>query len=115
MKQGARLGFRQEVGLKVDPKLLLTSQILQHTQQELEQAISTELNENPALERVPDDQTPLTDRQIERAVSGRDLKPRGDDRELWRSLPHDDTTPSWIELKSSESNLSDHLRAQLLP
>ena len=115
MKQGARLGFRQEVGLKVDPKLLLTSQILQHTQQELEQAISTELNENPALERVPDDQTPLTDRQIERAVSGRDLKPRGDDRELWRSLPHDDTTPNWIELKSSESNLSDHLRAQLLP
>jgi RNA polymerase sigma-54 factor len=115
MNQGARVGFRQDVGLKVDPKLLLSSQVLQYTQQELEQAISTELNENPALERLVSDHDPITDRQIEKAVSGRDLKPRGDDRELWRSLPVDDTTPSWIDLKFSESNLSDHLRAQLMP
>lgn len=112
---GYRTSQRIETGLRVDPKLLLSSQILQLTQQELEQMIQTELNENPALERVAPEEDPLTDRMIEKSVAGRDLKPRGDDRELWRSLPTDDDTPSWIELASSDITLGEHVSGQLLP
>lgn len=76
--------------------------------------IQTELNENPALERVGSEEDPLTDRMIEKSVAGRDLKPRGDDRELWRSLPQDDDTPSWIDLASSGITLGEHVGGQLL-
>ncbi|MBS1703352.1 MAG: RNA polymerase factor sigma-54 [Armatimonadetes bacterium] len=112
---GYRNSQRLETGLRVDPKLLLASQILQLTQQELEQMIQTELNENPALERIAPEEEPMTDRMIEKSVAGRDLKPRGDDRELWRSLPTDDDTPSWIELAPSDVTLGDHVSGQLLP
>ena len=111
---GNRIGQRLDTGLRVDPRLLLSSQVLQLTQQELEQMITTELSENPALERVASEDDPLTDRMIEKGVAGRDLKPRGDDREMWRSLPQDDDTPSWIELTSSTMSLRDHVSGQLL-
>jgi RNA polymerase sigma-54 factor len=111
---GYRTGQRLDTGLRVDPKLLLSSQVLQLTQQELEQMITTELSENPALDRVASEDDPLTDRMIEKGVAGRDLKPRGDDREMWRSLPQDDDTPSWIELTSSTMSLRDHVSGQLL-
>jgi RNA polymerase sigma-54 factor len=111
---GYRTSQRTDTGLRVDPKLLLSSQVLQHTQQELEQMIQTELSENPALERVASEEDPLTDRMIEKGVAGRDLKPRGDDREMWRSLPQDDDTPTWIELTSSTLSLRDHVSGQLL-
>lgn len=111
---GYRTGQRLETGLRVDPKLLLSSQVLQLTQQELEQMITTELSENPALERVASEEDPLTDRMIEKGVAGRDLKPRGDDREMWRSLPQDDDTPSWIELTSATQSLRDYVSGQLL-
>ena len=111
---GYRTSQRLDTGLRVDPKLLLSSQVLQHTQQELEQMIQTELSENPALERIASEDDPLTDRMIEKGVAGRDLKPRGDDREMWRSLPQDDDTPSWIELTSSTMSLRDHVSGQLL-
>jgi RNA polymerase sigma-54 factor len=111
---GYRTGQRLDTGLRVDPKLLLSSQVLQLTQQELEQMITTELSENPALERVASEDDPLTDRMIEKGVAGRDLKPRGDDREMWRSLPTDDDTPTWVELASSSPSLRDHVAGQLL-
>lgn len=76
--------------------------------------IQTELNENPALERVAPEEDPLTDRMIEKSVAGRDLKPRGDDRELWRSLPTDDDTPTWIDLASADTTLGEHISGQLL-
>ena len=75
--------------------------------------ITTELSENPALERVASEEDFLTDRMIEKGVMGRDLKPRGDDREMWRSLPNDDDTPSWIELTSSTTSLRDYVGGQL--
>jgi RNA polymerase sigma-54 factor len=111
---GYKSSQRLDTGLRVDPKLLLSSQVLQLTQQELEQMITTELSENPALERVATEDDPLTDRMIEKGVAGRDLKPRGDDREMWRSLPTDDDTPSWIELTSSTVSLRDYVSGQLL-
>lgn len=115
MSLGFRNHQRLETTQRVDPKLLLSSQLLQLSQQDLEQLIDTELNENPALERTVFDEEPMTDRMIEKEVVGRELKPRGDDRELWRSLPTDDDTPTWVELASTSISLVDHITAQLMP
>lgn len=115
MSLGFRNHQRMETTQRVDPKLLLSSQLLQLSQHDLEQLIDTELNENPALERTVFEEEPMTDRMIEKEVVGRELKPRGDDRELWRSLPTDDDTPTWVELASTTTSLVDHISAQLLP
>jgi len=47
-------GLRQSLSQKIDPKLIMSSSILQLTSIELQQAIEQELAENPALE-VPED------------------------------------------------------------
>jgi RNA polymerase sigma-54 factor len=115
LNTGYRASQRLETGLRVDPKLLLSSQVLQQSLQELEQMIETELNENPALERPGSYDDSPTEKEILRNIAPRELRPRGDDRELWRSLPVDDDTPTWIELASSDITLVEHLSAQLLP
>lgn len=115
MNNGVRTSQRLDTGLRVDPRVLLSSQVLQMSQQELEQSIEAELNENPALERLSGHDEALTEETILRSIAPREIKPRGDDRELWRSLPTDDDTPSWIDLASSSTTLSEHLTAQLLP
>ncbi len=115
MRQGIRQTQRQEVGLRVDPKLILASQILQLTQLELEQAIDVELSENPALERLQDDHEPLHEELILRTVAPHELRPDSEDFEYRRSLPNDDFgRPDWTDLAATTTSLSDHLRAQLL-
>ena len=47
-------GLRQSLSQRIDPKLIMSSSILQLTSLELQQAIEQELAENPALE-VPED------------------------------------------------------------
>lgn len=117
MSQGARNWTRLEtgLGLRVDPKIVLTSQILALTQQELEQAIDVELNENPALERLDDDQTPITDEAILRSIAPQELRPSSEDFEYQRSLPNDEEVMDWTDLASTTTSLWEHLRAQLLP
>lgn len=83
--------------------------------QELEQKLEAELNENPALERLAPEEAAVSESEILRNIAPRELKPRGDDRELWRSLPTDDDTPTWIDLASSNTSLHEYLSAQLLP
>ena len=41
--------------VRVDPRVILSSQILQLSRQELEAAIENELADNPALERLEED------------------------------------------------------------
>ncbi|HLO97766.1 MAG TPA: hypothetical protein VK171_04150, partial [Fimbriimonas sp.] len=60
MSLGFRNHQRLETTQRVDPKLLLSSQLLQLSQQDLEQLIDTELNENPALERTVFEEEPMT-------------------------------------------------------
>jgi RNA polymerase sigma-54 factor len=103
------------VGLRVDPRVVLSSQILQLNQQELEQAIDTELNENPALERLESESEPINEEAILRAVAPHELRPSSEDFEFQRSLPQDDSSPDWVDLASASSTLWEHLRAQLLP
>jgi RNA polymerase sigma-54 factor len=115
MRQGLRANIRVETGLRVDPRVVLSSQILQLTTQELEQAIETELNENPALERLQDDFEPVNEEAILKAVAPHELRPSSEDQEFRRSLPNDDSAPDWVDLTASSTSMLEHLRAQLLP
>lgn len=114
-----RLGQHQRVDtsttLRVDPRVVLSSQLLQLSQVELEQAIETELNENPALERLQDETEPLSDESILRTVAPQELRPSSEDFEFLRSLPNDDDAPDWVDLAASQTTLHEHLRAQVLP
>ena len=100
--------------LRIDPKVILTSQVLEMTQGELEQALEIELNENPALERIDEGEIPLHDDDILKSLAPHELKPGGECRELHRSLPQDGSDTDWLDLASSGEDLWDHLRGQLL-
>lgn len=105
----------QKVGLRVDPKIVLSSQVLQLNQHELEQAIEAELEENPALERLQDDVDPVTEENVLKIVAPDELKPGSEDFEFTRSLPNDEAKADWVDLAASQITLEEHLRAQLLP
>lgn len=117
MAHGFGPSQRQEVktGLKVDPKVVLSSQVLQYNQHELEQAIEAELEENPALERLQDDADPVTDECVLKVVAPQELRPSSDDFEFRKSIPNDDALTDWVDLAASKPTLDEHLRAQLLP
>ncbi len=101
--------------VRVDPRVVLSSQLLQLSQAELQQAIETELNENPALERLHDDAEPISDECILKTVAPHELRPSSEDFEFYRSLPNDDESPDWVDLAASQTSLNEHLRAQVLP
>ena len=73
MKQRQSIAHRVQTGLsnrlKVDPKVVLSSRILQLQQQELDQAIEQELNDNPALERVETEGESLDERELIRRIA----------------------------------------------
>lgn len=118
MGQGIRASQRVQTttGLRVDPKVVLNSQIMQYTIQELDQAIEAELADNPALERLHDDSEPLSEEIILRTVAPQELGPSSEDFEFLRSIPSDDgDRVDWIDFAAATTTLWDHLRAQLLP
>lgn len=118
MAQGIRASQRAQTstGLRVDPKVVLNSQVMQYTIQELDQAIEAELADNPALERLHDDTEPLSEEIILRTVAPQELAPSSEDFEFLRSIPRDDADRvDWIDFAASTTTLWDHLRAQLLP
>jgi RNA polymerase sigma-54 factor len=116
LRQGLQQRQRLETGLRVDPKLVLSSQILQLTQQELEQAIDAELSDNPALERLQEDIEPLQSDTILKSVAPQELRPSSEDYEFRRSIVADDGSKSdWTDFAASTTSFWDHLRAQLLP
>lgn len=116
LRQGLGQSQRVETSttLRVDPRVVLASYLLQLNQAELEQALETELNENPALERIQDDQEPIQDEAILKAVAPQELRTSSDDYEFRRSLPQDEE-PDWLDFAASGTSLWDHLRAQLIP
>lgn len=115
MRAGLGQSQRLEQGLRIDPRVVLGSQLLKMTQSELEQAIEAELNENPALERLQEDQEAISYDSIIESVAPQELKFKAEDFEATRSLPNDEGTLDWLDLAVSVQPLSDHLRAQLLP
>lgn len=92
----------------------MSSKVLELNQTQLESMIQSELNENPALERLDwEDSTP-TDEEILRKVAPQELKPGGADRELMRSLPNCTSDElDWMDLASTTDSLEAHLRGQL--
>ncbi len=109
-------GLRQETQqtLRIDPRVILSSQLLQLAHPELEAAIENELMENPALERLGEESDELTRETILRTLAPRELGPSSDDREFLKSLPNDSNDTDWTDFASGEDSLADHLRAQLL-
>lgn len=87
--------------------------MLQLSGVELDQLISSELLENPALERIDDFEEPLTENEILRAIAPQELKPSGENHEAARSLPNDSADTDWLDLASSVDSLWDYLMAQL--
>lgn len=113
----AQRGFsnriEQNVSLRVDPRIILSAKILELNQLELEQAIETELNENPALERINDGAEALSDESILKRIAPSELRFDRDDHELYRSVPKDGESTDWVDLASSATTLHEHLRAQM--
>lgn len=107
---------RQDVRttLRVDPTLVLRSKILELSQVELQQAVETELAENPALERLEEESEPVTEEDALRAVAPQEFRHDREDAELARSLPRDcQDAVDWVDLASSHNSLREHVRAQL--
>ncbi|HMS55848.1 MAG TPA: RNA polymerase factor sigma-54 [Fimbriimonadaceae bacterium] len=113
--QGFRQTQRQQtsVGLRLDPRVLVSSKLLELTQQELDEAISAEIADNPALERLADDTEPLTEAAILKSVAPHELSPKTDDWEVVRSRVPDEDGADWLDFAGSTPCLRDHLRAQI--
>ena len=94
--------------------MVLSSYLLQLNQVELDQALETELNENPALERLQDELEPIHTEAILESVAPHELRPSSDNYEFRRSLPQDEEM-DWLDFASTGTSLWDHLRAQLIP
>ncbi len=114
LRQGFNQRQEQQVGLRVDPKIVLSSSILQMSRQELDQAIENELNENPALERLDDEQEPISEEAVLKSVAPQELQPGSEDAEFRRSLPNDESGVDWVDLTSTHISLSEHLTAQMV-
>lgn len=119
MNHGVDPSLRQRttVNLRIDPKVVLASQLLQCNQVELEQALEAELCENPALERLDETDEPIDEERALKAIAPDELRPTGEDYEVRRSLPGGtfDESFDWLDLASSPESLTDHLLAQLVP
>lgn len=100
--------------LRVDPAVLLSSTLLQLSAHELEQAIQTELAENPALERLDDESHPPSEEELLHHVAPAERLPSSTDREFTRSKPTDDGLDlNWVDMAAYEDTLEDHLRGQM--
>lgn len=109
-----RADLRTTTSLRLDPRIVLASQILQLNHLELESAIESELAENPALQRLEDEES-VTQEAILRSIAPNELRPGTEDYEVRRSLPGGLDETDWMELAASETTLWDHLNGQLLP
>jgi len=111
------LGARQrlDTNLRIDPRLVLSSHLLQLAQFELEDAIDAELAENPALERLQEDSEPIHEDQILKSIGQTQSSLHSDDYEYRRSGADEDDSVDWTELTPDLPSLRDHLIAQLLP
>lgn len=106
---------RQELrpSLRVDPAMVLRSVMIELPLNEVEQAIESELADNPALERINEGESAPTVEEIYKSVAPQELRRENADYERNRSLPTDDELPDWIDLTATENSLREHVREQL--
>ena len=115
LRSSARGQLNTGLQTRIDPKIVLGSQILQLNQAELEMAVESELLENPALERIEDHEEPVTHEEILRTLAPGELGGSAStDYEHERSLPRDaEQGQDWTDYAPGEESLADHLMAQL--
>jgi RNA polymerase sigma-54 factor len=106
---------RIDASARIDPKLVLISQLLQLSQTGLEQVIEAELAENPALEWLQDEPEPVDPEPVARQLLQEHGGLRSEDYESRRSSHDSDDETDWTELTPDAPSLHDHLIAQLLP
>ena len=105
--------MRHQLQTKIDPKIVLASQMLQLNSLELEQTVESELQENPALERVDEFEEPLTHDEILGSVAPDELKPGEGNYEAVRSAPQDSESHDWTDFAAAADSLWDHLLGQM--
>jgi RNA polymerase sigma-54 factor len=110
---GQRQSQRVSITTKIDPRVVLTSQVLQLNCNELSQMVESEMLENPALERIDELNDPITDEEVMEVVAPGELS--GDHSyDTIRSTPQDaGTAPDWVDLTAAADSLCDSLLAQL--
>jgi len=115
MSNGFRIdvGTKQSLSLRVDPKVVLSGQLLELNTIELQATIQAELVENPALEWLDEGLSDITIEDIYASVAPSELKNGSEDREFQRSRPNDAEENDWMDLVASYNSLEDHLEAQL--
>ncbi len=111
---GAKSDLRTGIGVKADPKILLSSYLLHLGQVDLENAIESELAENPALERIESNEECLSPDDIVDRLIHKNRSERTQDYEGNRSVSGaSDTEVDWLDFAPSDDCLRDHLIAQL--
>ncbi len=116
MRNGLRATAKVSVRTqqRVNPKLVLNSQLLEISQAELDQRIETEIQDNPALERIDDFDEPVTFEEIASTIAPRDRRAEREDHEQARSIPQDASYDfDWTDLAGTNDTLLDHLLGQL--
>ncbi len=106
----------QRTSLRVDPKLVVASRVLELQQFELEQLVEQELNDNPALERLEEEPDELDERKLVRELARRPERPETEEPEHYSAREYgSDDDVDWIDYLAAPVSLRDHLLAQLLP
>ncbi len=113
MQNGFRTDQLQKLQLRVDPRLVLSGQLLGMSSLEVRTAIETELVENPALDWLDSDGEPMYLETILKTVNPGELKPGSEDREFHRSQPNDASETDWTDLTGSIHTLEESLEGQL--
>lgn len=112
----------QRASLRVDPKLVIASRVLELQRYELEKLIEQELNDNPALERLEDEAQELDERTLIQKLERKPERPQSEsledlhmEGEAMSSSAHGNDEAHWIDFLPAPVSLHDHLLAQLLP
>ncbi len=107
----------QRTGLRVDPKVVVISRVLELPQFELDQAIKQEINDNPALELIEDDSEQINEDELTREITG-ESESASIDEEFDSYAPRvfePDDSLNWTEFLAAPVSLHEHLLSQLMP
>lgn len=116
-RQGVTTRVDQRVGLRVDPKVVVSSRILELQRFELESAIQQEITDNPALELLEEASDPIDEAELLRELSGeQEPSPVDDDFDTYApKIYGPDDSVDWTDFVAAPITLHDHLLGQLLP
>lgn len=112
---GIRLGHQAGLAtsLRVDPRVVLSSILLQFNTLELAAAVQQEICENPALQLTGGDDFEPTEYEIIRSLSPEQASNKEWDYEYTRSMAESPTEVDWLDFAPSQASLEDYLTGQI--